>query len=48
VHDRLEAPAGNAIIAATAVVHRLTVVTGNVEHFEPFGVPTLNPFKPKS
>ena len=42
-----EAPAGNAIIAATAVVHRLTVVTGNVEHFEPFGVPTLNPFEPR-
>ena len=47
VHERLEAPVGNAIIAATAVVHRLTVVTGNVEHFEPFGVPTLNPFEPK-
>ena len=47
VHERLEAPAGNAIIAATAVVHCLTVVTGNVEHFESFGVPTLNPFEPR-
>ena len=35
----------DALIAATAVVHRLTVVTGNVENFERLGVPTLNPFE---
>lgn len=33
------------LIAATALEHGLTVVTGNVRHFEPTGVPTLNPFK---
>ena len=32
------------MIAAVAVVHRLTVVTRNVRHFQPFAVPTLNPF----
>ena len=32
------------MIAATALEHGLTVVTRNVKHFEPTGVPTLNPF----
>ena len=32
------------LIAATAIEHGLTVVTGNVRHFEPTGVPVLNPF----
>ena len=32
------------IIAATALEHGLTVVTRNVRHFEPTGVPVLNPF----
>ncbi|MFI5016268.1 MAG: type II toxin-antitoxin system VapC family toxin [Hyphomicrobiales bacterium] len=31
-------------IAATALEHGLTVVTRNVGHFEPSGVPVLNPF----
>ena len=31
-------------IAATALEHGLTVVTRNVRHFEPTGVPALNPF----
>ena len=35
----------DAMIAATAAVHNLTVVTRNVRDFEPFGVPTLNPFR---
>lgn len=34
------------MIAATALVHGLTVVTGNVRHFDRTGVPVLNPFKP--
>ena len=33
------------LIAATALEHGLTVVTCNVRHFEPTGVPTLNPFE---
>ena len=32
------------LIAATAIEHGLTVATGNVRHFEPTGVPLVNPF----
>ena len=32
------------VIAATALEHGLTVVTRNVRHFEPTGVPVCNPF----
>ena len=31
------------LIAATALEHGLTVVTRNIRHFEPAGVPVLNP-----
>lgn len=31
-------------IAATALIHDLTVVTGNTDHFEPTGARLLNPF----
>ena len=34
----------DAMIAATARVHQLTVVTRNVADFKHFGVPVLNPF----
>jgi hypothetical protein len=34
----------DAFIAATARVHRLTVVTRNLRDFTPFNVPTFNPF----
>lgn len=34
----------DAMVAATAIVHGLTVVTRNVRDFKPFGVKTLNPF----
>ncbi len=33
------------LIAATALEHGLTVVTRNTRHFEPTGVPVLNPFR---
>lgn len=32
-------------IAATAAAHSLTVLTANERHFEPLGVPFLNPLK---
>ena len=35
------------LIAATALEHGLTVVTHNVRHFEPTGVPVLDPFVPR-
>ena len=34
----------DALIAATALVHGMTVVTRNVADFAPTGVPTLNPW----
>lgn len=40
-HPRAER---DALIAATALVHGLTVVTRNVGDFEPTGVPLLNPW----
>ncbi len=32
------------LIAATALVHQLTIVTRNVKHFEPTGAQVFNPF----
>ena len=32
-------------IAATASVHRLTVLTRNLRHFEPLGIPVIDPFE---
>jgi predicted nucleic acid-binding protein len=32
------------VIAATARSHKLTILTRNTRHFEPLGVPTINPF----
>ena len=37
-------PVIDALIAATAQVHGMTVVTRNVKDFEPAGVQLLNPF----
>lgn len=34
----------DAIIAATAIVHGMTVVTRNIDDFIPTGVRLLNPF----
>jgi len=35
----------DAMIAATAQVHNLTVVTRNVRDFQTFGMPTFDPFR---
>jgi len=35
----------DGLIAATALVHNLTVVTRNIRDFAHFDVPTLDPFK---
>ena len=37
----------DALIAATAIVHGLTVVTRNVKDFGPVGLPLLNPWEPR-
>lgn len=38
-------PTIDAVIAATALVHNLIVVTRNVRDFEEFGVATVNPWE---
>ena len=45
MHRRSDTVYEDAMIAATAQVHGLTVVTRNVADFKGFGVPLLNPFK---
>ena len=37
-------PQRDSLIAATALVHRMTVITRNVRDFEPMGVQLVNPW----
>jgi predicted nucleic acid-binding protein len=46
MHGRSDDLIEDAMIAATAHVHGLTVVTCNIRDFRPLGVPTLDPFVP--
>ena len=45
MHRQSDTVYEDAMIAATALVHNLTVVTRNVRDFARFDVPVLNPFK---
>ena len=44
LHRKSDTLVEDAMIAATATVHALTVVTRNVRDFTDFGVKLLNPF----
>lgn len=46
IHRKSDTLNEDAMIAAIARIHRLTVVTRNVGDFSTFGVSVLNPFKP--
>jgi len=46
MHRRSDQHLEDGLIAATALVRGLTVVTRNVDDFEPLGVPLINPFTP--
>ena len=45
LHRKSDTLYEDAMIAATAIVHKLTVVTRNVDDFAHFSVPLLNPFE---
>jgi predicted nucleic acid-binding protein len=44
MHHQSDTVYEDAMIAATAMIHGLTVVTRNVRDFARFKVPTINPF----
>ena len=46
IHRKPDDLIEDAMIAATAAVHNLTIVTRNVRDFDRFKVRTLNPFEP--
>lgn len=46
MHGRSDQLIEDAMIAATAMAHDLSVVTRNIRNFAPFGARTLDPFGP--
>ena len=47
MHRRSDELIEDAMVAATAIVHNLIVVTRNLRDFEPLRVRTLDPFAPR-
>jgi toxin FitB len=47
MHRRSDALIEDAMIAATARVHGLQIVTRNVRDFKSFGIPVFNPYAPR-
>jgi toxin FitB len=45
MHKQSDTVYEDAMIAATALIHKLTVVTRNTNDFERFGVKIINPFE---
>ena len=48
MHSQSDILMQDALIAAVATLHRLTVVTRNTRDFQHLHVPTLNPFEPRA
>jgi predicted nucleic acid-binding protein len=48
LHVPLRRPERSALIAATAIVHGLTVVSRNPSDFEPMGIAVINPWLPET
>lgn len=46
LHSIRPVPVADGLLAATAKVHSLTLVTRNIQHFRGLGIGVVNPFEP--